>query len=74
MLGIGNGSVFKLVLEHFPAQTGKVVDIIGALGGIGDLPATRHGRNKTVDRNVPGRFVTPCRLCSRRSASGLFRT
>ena len=35
MLGIGNGSVFKLVPEHFPDQTGKAAGIIGAIGGIG---------------------------------------
>ena len=35
MLGVGNGSVFKLVPEHFPDQTGKAAGIIGAIGGIG---------------------------------------
>ena len=35
MLGIGNGSVFKLVPEQFPDQTGKAAGIIGAIGGIG---------------------------------------
>ncbi len=34
-LGVGNGSVFKLVPLHFPHQMGKATGIIGAVGGIG---------------------------------------
>ncbi|MHB1954698.1 MAG: MFS transporter [Sulfobacillus sp.] len=34
-LGIGNGSVFKLVPQYFPHQVGKAAGIIGAIGGIG---------------------------------------
>ena len=35
MLGIGNGTVFKLVPYYFSGQTGKATGIVGAIGGIG---------------------------------------
>jgi len=35
MLGIGNGAVFKLVPEYFPADTGTVTGLVGAIGGLG---------------------------------------
>ncbi|KPV44288.1 hypothetical protein AN477_08050 [Alicyclobacillus ferrooxydans] len=35
VLGIGNGSVFKMVPQYFPTATGKATGIVGALGGIG---------------------------------------
>ena len=35
LLGLGNGAVFKLVPEKFPAQTGTVTGLVGALGGLG---------------------------------------
>lgn len=35
MLGVGNGSVFKLVPLYFPGNTGKATGIVGAIGGIG---------------------------------------
>lgn len=35
LLGVGNGAVFKLVPEHFPAQTGTVTGLVGAMGGLG---------------------------------------
>ena len=35
LLGLGNGAVFKLVPERFPAQTGVVTGLVGALGGLG---------------------------------------
>jgi MFS transporter, NNP family, nitrate/nitrite transporter len=34
-MGLGNGAVFKLVPERFPAQTGTVTGLVGALGGLG---------------------------------------
>lgn len=34
-LGIGNGAVFKLVPQYFPAQVGVVTGLVGALGGLG---------------------------------------
>ena len=35
LMGLGNGAVFKLVPEHFPADTGTVTGLVGALGGLG---------------------------------------
>jgi NNP family nitrate/nitrite transporter-like MFS transporter len=35
LLGIGNGAVFKLVPQYFPAETGTVTGLVGATGGMG---------------------------------------
>jgi NNP family nitrate/nitrite transporter-like MFS transporter len=35
MLGLGNGTVFKLVPLHFSNATGKATGLIGAIGGVG---------------------------------------
>lgn len=35
LLGLGNGAVFKLVPQYFPADTGTVTGLVGATGGIG---------------------------------------
>jgi NNP family nitrate/nitrite transporter-like MFS transporter len=35
LLGAGNGAVFKLVPQYFPAETGTVTGLVGALGGLG---------------------------------------
>ena len=35
LLGIGNGAVFKLVPQYFPADTGAVTGLVGAMGGMG---------------------------------------
>lgn len=35
LLGLGNGAVFKLVPQYFPAQTGTVTGLVGAAGGLG---------------------------------------
>ncbi|MFS0864230.1 MFS transporter [Fredinandcohnia sp. 179-A 10B2 NHS] len=35
MAGLGNGSVFKLVPQLFPKETGAVTGIVGAWGGLG---------------------------------------
>ncbi len=35
VLGLGNGAVFKLVAQYFPAQTGTVTGLVGAAGGLG---------------------------------------
>jgi NNP family nitrate/nitrite transporter-like MFS transporter len=35
LLGLGNGAVFKLVPQHFPAATGAVTGLVGAMGGLG---------------------------------------
>jgi NNP family nitrate/nitrite transporter-like MFS transporter len=41
MLGLGNGVVFQLVPQRFPAVVGIVTGIVGAVGGVGGflLPA-----------------------------------
>ncbi len=35
LLGLGNGSVFKLVAQYFPRNTGVVTGFVGAAGGLG---------------------------------------
>jgi hypothetical protein len=35
LLGLGNGAVFKLVPQYFPANTATVTGLVGALGGLG---------------------------------------
>ena len=35
LLGLGNGAVFKLVPQYFPAETGTVTGLVGAVGGMG---------------------------------------
>ena len=37
LLGLGNGAVFKLVPQYFPAATGTVTGLVGAMGGLGSL-------------------------------------
>jgi MFS transporter, NNP family, nitrate/nitrite transporter len=34
-IGVGNGAVFKLVPEYFPATIGSVTGLVGAAGGLG---------------------------------------
>jgi nitrate/nitrite transporter NarK len=35
LLGLGNGAVFALVPRYFPAATGTVTGLVGAMGGLG---------------------------------------
>ncbi|MEW6635309.1 MAG: MFS transporter [Actinomycetota bacterium] len=35
LFGLGNGAVFKLVAEYYPAKTGAVTGVVGAAGGLG---------------------------------------
>jgi NNP family nitrate/nitrite transporter-like MFS transporter len=35
LLGAGNGAVFKLVSQYFPAETGTVTGLAGAMAGLG---------------------------------------
>jgi NNP family nitrate/nitrite transporter-like MFS transporter len=35
LLGLANGAVFKLVPQYFPAKTGTVTGLVGAMGGLG---------------------------------------
>jgi NNP family nitrate/nitrite transporter-like MFS transporter len=34
-IGLGNGAVFKLVPQYFPASVGSVTGLVGAAGGLG---------------------------------------
>ncbi|HLW51243.1 MAG TPA: respiratory nitrate reductase subunit gamma [Candidatus Angelobacter sp.] len=34
-IGLGNGAVFKLVPEYFPATVGSITGLVGAAGGLG---------------------------------------
>ena len=34
-IGLGNGAVFRLVPEYFPASVGAVTGLVGAVGGLG---------------------------------------
>ncbi|MEW6208765.1 MAG: MFS transporter [Acidobacteriota bacterium] len=35
MLGAGNGAVLKLVVDHYPRETGAMMGLVGAAGGLG---------------------------------------
>jgi MFS transporter, NNP family, nitrate/nitrite transporter len=35
LLGVGSGAVFQLVPRYFPAATGTVTGLVGAMGGVG---------------------------------------
>ena len=35
LMGLGNGAVFKLVPQYFPAETGTITGLVGAMGGLG---------------------------------------
>ena len=35
LFGTGSGAVFKLVPQYFPADTGTVTGLVGAMGGLG---------------------------------------
>ena len=35
LIGLGDGAVFKLVPEYFPASVGSVTGLVGAAGGLG---------------------------------------
>jgi MFS transporter, NNP family, nitrate/nitrite transporter len=35
LLGLGNGAVFKLVPQYFPANTATITGLVGAMGGLG---------------------------------------
>ncbi len=35
LLGMGNGAVFQLVAQRFPAQIGVITGLVGAAGGLG---------------------------------------
>jgi NNP family nitrate/nitrite transporter-like MFS transporter len=35
MLGAGNGAILKLVVDHYPRETGAMTGLVGAAGGLG---------------------------------------
>src|SRR5260370_3838026 len=35
LMGLGNGAVFKLVPQYFPANTATITGLVGAMGGLG---------------------------------------
>ncbi|MBI2940199.1 MAG: NarK/NasA family nitrate transporter [Chloroflexi bacterium] len=54
LLGLGNGGVFKLVPRYFPAQTGTVTGLVGAVGGLGGFfPPITLG----IFRDLTGRYA-----------------
>ena len=56
LLGLGNGAVFKLVPEKFPAETGTVTGLVGALGGLGGFfpPLLLGGFHDSIGVIWPG--------------------
>ena len=58
LLGMGNGAVFQLVPQRFPAGIGIVTGVVGAAGGLGGffLP-TLLGVVKDCDGRVRARLV-----------------
>lgn len=58
LLGMGNGAVFQLVPQRFPAQIGVLTGMVGAAGGIGGflLPALLGGL-KGMTGSFAGAFL-----------------
>ena len=57
-LGLGNGSVFKLVPQYFPIETGTVTGLVGAFGGLGGFfPPIELGLVKDATGNYTIGFV-----------------
>ncbi len=56
LLGLGNGAVFKLVPQLFPAWTGTATGLVGAAGGVGGFfpPIVLGVFKDTVDSYAPG--------------------
>ena len=48
LLGLGNGAVFKLVPQHFPAETGTVTGLVGAMGGLGGFTLSATASHPVV--------------------------
>jgi NNP family nitrate/nitrite transporter-like MFS transporter len=55
-IGLGNGAVFKLVPEYFPASVGSVTGLVGAAGGLGGFfpPLLLGFFKQRVGSFVPG--------------------
>jgi NNP family nitrate/nitrite transporter-like MFS transporter len=55
-LGLGNGVVFQIVPQRFPASIGVVTGIVGAVGGVGGfvLPAVLGAARQVTGSYSPG--------------------
>jgi NNP family nitrate/nitrite transporter-like MFS transporter len=68
-LGLGSGAVFKLVPTYFPAETGAVTGLVGALGGLGGFfPPIVMG----IVRDVTGSYAIALMLLSEFALACLF--
>ena len=69
MLGMGNGAVFQLVPQRFPAQVGMLTGIVGAAGGLGGflLPSLLGTMKQTT-----GSYTAGFEIFSAGAAGGLF--
>ncbi len=57
-IGLGNGAVFKLVPEYFPAAVGSVTGLVGAAGGLGGFfPPLVLGALRQKTGSFTGGFV-----------------
>jgi len=57
-IGLGNGAVFKLVPEYFPAAVGSVTGLVGAAGGLGGFfPPLLLGFIKESTGNFMAGFI-----------------
>lgn len=57
-IGLGNGAVFKLVPEYFPASVGTVTGLVGAAGGLGGFfPPLLLGALKELTNSYTGGFI-----------------
>lgn len=56
LLGLGNGAVFKLVPQFFPANTATVTGLVGAVGGLGGFfpPLLLGGFRDAIGAIWPG--------------------
>jgi NNP family nitrate/nitrite transporter-like MFS transporter len=61
VLGVGNGAVFKLVAERFPAEMGTVTGLVGAAGGLGGFfPPLVMGGVKDLTGSYALSFLLLC--------------
>ncbi len=64
LIGLGNGSVFKLVPQYFGSDTGTVTGLVGAVGGLGGFfPPLALGFIKTSTGSYALGFVFLSLFC-----------
>ncbi|MCC7008493.1 MAG: MFS transporter [Acidobacteria bacterium] len=70
-MGLGNGAVFRLVPEHFPAATGVVTGLVGALGGLGGFfpPLLLGGFRDALGTYWPGFVLLSATALALRAAT-----